>query len=96
MHAVLCSSLQKLSVCHMGINIHQKMKSGVFPMDFYTGGERAFLQRTKKSGADIFIVGAHPVNVFFKISVRQKAGKRILFKVRNRTGIEVETAVKFF
>ena len=69
-------------------NLHKKMESGVFLRYVTERGERAFFDCSQKCIADAAVVGAHPVDMFFKIIFGQETCKGVLLEVRDSAGVE--------
>lgn len=96
MDVMSACNLQQFLIAFFCVNLHKEMKPGIFPVDADAVGEEAVSDGCKEAVADIFIVGAHPVNVFFKIAVRQETCEGVLLEIGDGAGVEIQPPVKCF
>ena len=71
------------------------MQAGVFFRYLAAGSKRAFTDGAHQFVANAAVMGAHTVDMLFKITLFDKPRQRILLEIRHCTGIKREPPFKF-
>ena len=86
--------LENLLVAALGVQLQQEMKARILLADLHPARQRGLPQGQQELVPEGPVVVAHPVDVFFKISLREEPGQGHLLQAGDRAGIKPQGLIK--